>query len=91
MDGLRYFLESSTIHGLSYIPAAKKHARIFWVLVVIAGFTGAGIIIQKSFQSWAEGPVTTTIETNPITDLTFPKVILCVHIGTHTLILIMTS
>ena len=37
------YLESSTIHGLAYISlSAKWVAKIFWLLVVIAGFTSAG-------------------------------------------------
>ena len=44
---------------------------------MIVGFTGAGILINTSFQSWAESPVKTTIETLPITEITFPKVTVC--------------
>ena len=67
MEGVKTFLESSTIHGLGYISTTKKKLlRIFWVLVVITGFTGAGVMIYNSFQSWNESPVKTTIETHPI-------------------------
>ena len=34
MEGVRAFLESSTIHGLTYISTTKKCARLFWILVV---------------------------------------------------------
>ena len=84
MAGLRAFLESSTIHGMSYISAPGRYVRVFWTLVVIAGFTGAGIMIHQSFQSWADSPVTTTIETLPITKITFPKVTVCPPKNTYT-------
>ena len=77
MEGVRNFLESSTIHGLSYISTSKRYVRIFWVLVVIAGFTGAGVMIYRSFQSWNDSPVKTTIETLPINDITFPNITVC--------------
>ena len=64
--GLKAFFESSTIHGLVYIATTKHRLiRLFWILVVIAGFTGAGVMIYQSFQSWADSPVKTTIETLP--------------------------
>ena len=77
MEGVRTFLESSTIHGLTYISTTQKYARLFWILVVIAGFLGASLIIKESFDSWSESPVKTTIETLPISEITFPKVTVC--------------
>ena len=66
MEEFRQYLESSTIHGLAYISLSGKWvAKIFWILVVIAGFTGAGYMIYQSFQDWNESPVKTTIETLP--------------------------
>ena len=85
MEGVRTFLESSTIHGLVYIATTKKSlAKIFWTLVVIGGFTGAGIMIYNSFQSWNESPIKTTTETQPITEITFPKVTVCPPKNTYT-------
>ena len=84
MEGLKTFLESSTIHGLSYISTTKRYVRLFWTVIVIAGFTGAGIIIYQSFDDWAENPVTTTLETLPIKELTFPKVTVCPPKNTNT-------
>ena len=77
MDGVRTFLEASTIHGLTYISTTKKYARAFWIIVVAAGFTGAVLLINESFQSWAESPVKTTVETLPISMLKLPKVTVC--------------
>ena len=50
----------------------------------VAGFSGAGILIQQSFSSWADSPVSTTIETLPITDLDFPNVTVCPPRNTFT-------
>ena len=77
MDVIRDFLESSTIHGLNFLSKTRSNVKIFWVLVVVTGFSGAGIIIYQSFQDWHENPVTTTLETRPITEITFPKVTVC--------------
>ena len=77
MEDLNTFLESSTIHGLSYILTTKKYSRLFWILVVTSGFAGASILIKESFDSWTESPVKTTIETMPISEIKFPKVTVC--------------
>ena len=84
MEGVRTFLESSTIHGLTYISTTRKYARLFWILVVIAGFLGATLLINKSFDTWLESPVKTTIETLPIAKIRFPKVTVCPPKNTYT-------
>ena len=84
MECVTTFLESSTIHGLAYIASGRKYVRLFWTLVVVSGFTGAGILINASFQSWADSPVKTTIETQPISEITFPKVTVCPPKNTYT-------
>ena len=84
MEGIKTFLESSTIHGLSYIATTRKYARFFWIIVVLAGFSTAGYLIQQSFQSWADSPVKTTVETLPISEITFPKITVCPPRNTFT-------
>ena len=84
MDGFQTFLESSTIHGLTYISTTRKYVRIFWILIVVSGFTGAGVLIYQSFQAWDESPVKTTIETMPISNLSYPKVTVCPPKNTYT-------
>ena len=84
MDNIKNFLESTTIHGLNYISTTRKLVRLFWIIVVIGGFTGAGILIHTAFQSWADSPVKTTEETLPITDIIFPKVTVCPPKNTYT-------
>ena len=78
MDTTKTFLESSTIHGLLHISTNKKYAtKLFWIVVVILGFTAASYMIYESFQTWADSPIKTTIETLPITKITLPKVTVC--------------
>ena len=84
MENLKLFLESSSIGGLNHIATGRKYVRLFWTLVVIGGFTGAGILIYTSFQSWADSPMKTTIETHSITEIIFPKVTVCPPKHTNT-------
>ena len=77
MQELTKFLESSTIHGLSHISVTHRNARLFWILIVLLGFAGASILIQMSFQSWSDKPISTTVETLPIDQIEFPKVTIC--------------
>ena len=84
MHEFRSFLESSTIHGLTYISSTRKYVRLFWIFVVITGFSAASFMIYESFQAWEESPVSTNIETLPITEITFPKVTVCPPKDTYT-------
>ena len=77
MRELKYFLESSSIAGVPHIASTRKFARIFWIFVVFGGFTGAFILIQSSFANWNQSPISTTIETLPISEITFPNVTVC--------------
>ena len=84
MDVLTSFLENSSIHGLGYVAQTKAFRRAFWICTVLCGFIGAGILIYQSFDNWSQHPVTTTIETKPITDIKFPKVTICPPKKTYT-------
>ena len=82
---LREFLESSTIHGLVNISTAKtRSARATWVVIVVACFSLSIFMITNSHQDWEESPVSTTITTQPITDLEFPTVTVCPPRGSNT-------
>ena len=81
---LKQFLEASSIHGMYHISHTKKCQKMFWMFVVFAGFSGAFVLIRESFQSWAESPIKTTIETLPISELTFPKITVCPPRNTFT-------
>ena len=77
MEHIKTFLDTSTIHGLSWIANTKRWARLVWILVVIGGFSGAGYLIHESFFNWDQSPISTTIETLPISQITFPNVTVC--------------
>ena len=77
MEKVNDFLSSSTIHGLAYIPTSRGLLRLFWVLVVVSGFSTAAYLIVKSFRGWQESPISTSIEVLPITEMTFPNVTVC--------------
>ena len=81
----RLFLESSTIHGLSYISSSRSLCgKIFWLFVVLTGFTCALLLIHQSFDSWNQSPIKTTIENRPIEEIHFPKVTVCPPRNTFT-------
>ena len=84
MNLLKEYLETSTIHGLSYIASTKNFVKLFWILTVLSGFSLAGFLIYQSFQEWEENPITTTVETLPISKITFPKVSVCPPVKTLT-------
>ena len=84
MEHVKAFFESSTIHGFAYISTSRKYVKSFWILIVMGGFIGAGVLINQSFENWNESPVKTTIETLPISNLKFPKVTVCPPMNTFT-------
>ena len=77
MDGVRTFLESSTIHGLSYISTTSAFSKLFWICTVVCGFLTAGIIISNTALDWEKNPIETSIETFPISEVHFPNIIVC--------------
>ena len=77
MEGIHNFLRSSTIHGLQYLSVSNRLSRIFWALVVTLGFTMAGYLIHLSFDTWRQSPISTTIETLPISQMTLPYLTVC--------------
>ena len=79
------FLEHSTIHGLAYIALEKQSiAKLIWVIIVFIGFTVAGFLIFDSAKSWEESPISTSVETRPISEVQFPEVTVCPPIGSNT-------
>ena len=77
MDQVKYFLDTSTIHGLSWISSTRRLVRYFWIIVVIASFSGAGYLIYESFNNWDQSPITTTVEILPISEIKFPNISVC--------------
>ena len=78
MENLKEFLESTTIHGLSYIATCRsKIGKVGWLLAVTLCFGCAGYLIQSAFSDWADSPVSTTITPHPVAHLPFPDVTIC--------------
>lgn len=77
MAGIRTFLDSSSIHGLGHISTTRSYSRLFWICVVVTGFSVAGFLINQSVESWSEQPFVTTIETMPTEELKLPKITVC--------------
>ena len=66
----REFLETSTIHGLQHIGGEKqKLAKLVWVAIVVCGFSIAAFLIMDSVKGWEESPVSTSVETLPISEV----------------------
>ena len=77
MDVLQNFFDSSTIHGVNHIGTTRKFERLFWIFVISSGFIGSGVQINQSLNQWAQSPVSTTIETLPISEQTLPNITVC--------------
>ena len=77
MEHVKGFLDTSTIHGLSRISGTRRWTRLFWISVIIGGFSGAAYLIYTSFYNWDQSPITTTVETLPISQIKFPNVTVC--------------
>ena len=85
MDLVTEFLEKSTIHGLVYISnAPSKSWKMFWFLVVVAGFSAAIYLINDSYADWQASPIATSTSIQPIADLDFPTITVCPPKGSNT-------
>ena len=85
MDFLKEFLENSTIHGLVYISSApSKTSKLFWFLVVVAGFSASIYLINDSYEDWQASPIATSTSVQPIADLDFPTITVCPPKGSNT-------
>ena len=77
MEHITEFFDTSSINGMSMILRTKSIARIFWIVVIIGGFSGAVFMIYESFGNWRQNPISTTIKTFPISNITFPNITVC--------------
>ena len=77
MEGIRDFLDTSSINGLNHISTTRGLSRSFWIFVVFSGFLVSGFLIHQSFQTWEQQPIVTTIETLPSEEMKLPKVTVC--------------
>ena len=84
MDVFKEFMRTSSIHGFSHIITTQRFSRIFWILVVILSISSSALLILQSLRTWSKSPISTTIETLPISRIHFPKVIVCPPKSTQT-------
>ena len=85
MEDLKEFLESTTIHGLTYIATAKSIvSKFFWIIIMVLSFVTSIILIESLFSSWSANPVSTTVETKSISKSPFPRVSVCPPVNSLT-------
>ena len=84
MENIQSFLNTSSINGLNHISSTQNLSKLFWIFVVFIGFTLSGVLIHQSFEAWKQSPISTTIESVPIAEITFPKVTVCPPKNTYT-------
>ena len=84
MQSLKEFLDTSTIHGLHRISTSRNVIRLFWTFVVLFGLTASGYLIQQSFESWAESPISTAIDSQPTSEVRLPRITVCPPRNTFT-------
>ena len=78
MGYLVKFAENSSIGGLSHIADSKSWSgRIFWLLVVASSWILFIYLTSETFLEWANNPVSTITETDRISDVEFPKIVVC--------------
>ena len=77
MEHIHEFFDTTSINGITFIKKSKGFARLFWILVVIGGFSGAVFMLNESFDNWRKNPISTKEETKPISDITFPNITIC--------------
>ena len=69
------YLESTTIHGFSYLSI--KHnllVKSAWFVIICTCFTLAALLIQQSIEEARLNPVMTNVETIPVQNVPFPAV-----------------
>ena len=78
MDSLVKFAENSSIGGLAQIADSKNWARrIYWIIVVIGSLVLTVLLTREAFLDWAKNPILTITETDRISDVQFPKIVVC--------------
>ena len=72
------FLENSSFSGLPNIINSKSTIeRGYWVAVSFLMISGAVYLTGETFVEWSKYPIATTTETFPISEVQFPKIVVC--------------
>ena len=78
MGFLEGFAENSSIGGLPQLADSKSWTgRIYWIAVVATSWIFTAYLINEAFVDWANNPILTTTETHRISDIQFPKIVVC--------------
>ena len=78
MGFLVRFAENSSIGGLPELADSKNWiGRIYWIIVVASSWVLAAYLTNEAFIDWANNPILTTMETDRISDVQFPKIVVC--------------
>ena len=78
METVKNFLESSSICGLAHISTSKYTLeRVYWVVISIFMVVVTGYLTAVAFNEWDAKPILTIIETFPIDQVQFPKIVVC--------------
>ena len=76
------YLEATTVHGFSYVNRRNSICtRIFWTVIIVAGFSMAGYLIIESLNDWESNQTITTLDSiaTRIQEVQFPTVTVCPH------------
>ena len=58
------YCETTTVHGFAYwVSAPRFLEKVFWVLVVVTGFSLASMIVHAAVVDWMDNPASTGIQT----------------------------
>ena len=77
---MNWYFRETTVHGFRYVAEGENAVeKLFWVVIIIAGFLISGYFILSSFRDWANVPIETTIDslTMPIEELYQPAITVC--------------
>ena len=78
--GVESYFSETTVHGFRYIVEGKNiYEKVFWTIMIIAGFIGGSYFIFDAFNGWQETPLETTIAkiSMPIEELDQPAITVC--------------
>ena len=69
------YLESTTIHGFSYLTGGRHVCeRVAWLIIIGTCFTLAALLIHQSIEEANQNPVMTNVESIPLQDIPFPAI-----------------
>ena len=75
------YCQNTTVHGFAYWVSPDCHPveKVFWIVIVIIGFTAGAIIVSKAIISWNEKPKKVEISSfsEPVTKLIYPAITVC--------------